>query len=477
MKPRTTLILLATAAALALFVTLYEKERPGTSAQREAAGKLLPGLDPAAVQRLELVRPTGKLIVAKQADNWEIEAPLKDRADRYAIDGLLREIADTAVERRIQQSELQGGDDASGLGGQALSVTLQTTAGQQYLEIGGIDVSGGKRYARVNRGEELVLIGRALATSLDRPVEPLRDHSLFTLATSDVASFALERAGGGPLRFEQRGTDRWWLTIPREDAANHEAVVGLLSRLLNLRVERFPDTPPTTLPGQERPWLSATFYGSDQKPLGSLRIGELIAGTTHRHAVTTLRTTPFELNPGDLGTDLARSDEGWRSMLAIDTSAWDLRSIEVERDGRKTTLSRVESAGEKVWQAAADSPLSLDPAKIADVAAKLARVDALRIADEIGSSAAGLDRPRVRVTLHHEDATKNPPETLSIGAEAGPRQCYAAVAGRAAILVVDASWLETLDPARWVKSQVPPAPASPSPPLPAPGSSATPPPS
>lgn len=89
------LVLAAVVVALAAFVFLRPSKKP------EASAPPLTAIAPESVQRIRLERPNQEpVVIARAGDDWRLEAPLKARADRFRVDGLLH-VATAPVETRF----------------------------------------------------------------------------------------------------------------------------------------------------------------------------------------------------------------------------------------------------------------------------------------------------------------------------------------------------------------------------------------
>lgn len=450
MKGRTSLILLAFAVGLAAFVLLWEKDQPGTTERLALAGKLISNLDPEKVDKLTLKRRDGIVVAARQKDDrWRLEQPLDEPADSLLVQGIVRDLAEAPVLARFAPSDVKGGDTATGLGADAAVATMVVDGREIVVRIGSQDIGAGRRYAHVGTASELVLIDDTVARAIEKPVEQLRDHTLFQAATIDVQRFSIEHAHGPVLSFERRNGEAWWITAPIEDAADNSTVSALLSKLLSLRADVFLSTPPSALPGKEDPWLSIKFDDAQGSSRGTLTVGDAVAGTTLRFAATDRRPEPFHLRTTEIDSELRKPASAWRSMLAIDTSVWDVTELEIRRENQRLLLRQAQTAdGKKSWIAADPPDTPIDEGKIVELTSKLARVECKRFADEATWSSAGLDTPIAMVTLRHNDRTRFPDSVLWIGKAAGPNEVYAGAPGRPTVLVIDASVASELDPSR-----------------------------
>src|SRR2546430_16196170 len=106
MRFRTTLILFALTAALVVFIKFYETKRPNTAEAGRRAGNVInferDKIDGVVIQngeeRIELKRIDKKL---------RLEVPVKELAERSAVDNLLFDLEEWKKEYTINAKEIE----------------------------------------------------------------------------------------------------------------------------------------------------------------------------------------------------------------------------------------------------------------------------------------------------------------------------------------------------------------------------------
>jgi hypothetical protein len=456
MKGRTTLTLCAVALLLASFVFFWERQQPGTDQRNAEVSKLVPGLDPESVTRVRIVRPETTVELRKQADSWRLEAPLQDQADQLVVQGLVRDLVEAKTFTRVNPAEVEGGEAAAGLTASAPSIELEQASKRLRFRLGTTPLPGGRRFIAIDDLAQWAIVDDILVKTFERPVEALRDHALFRAATIDVNRFRVETPQS-ELAFERRGSESWWIQAPLEDAADSAAVTSFLSKLLASRAERFLDQPPASLPVADRAWLNAEFFDQDGKSIGSLTIGDAVAGDpgVARYALTSSRAEPFQIRASELTSDLSKPPESWRSRLALDVSIWDLREVELRVDDKLLLVQRLEEDGKKVWKAIEPAGFSLDTTRWSELLNKLARVEAKRLMDDLDYATSGLGTPRKVVTLRHDDPARVPDHVLMLGQPAGADEVFAGTPGRNTVLVLERQLADELS-LEWLTQASPP---------------------
>ena len=460
MKPRTAIVLLVIALAGWAAVLLWEKDLPGTEERLEKAGLLLPQVDRDAVRRVEIRRPDQAILLEREdtgkdtRPRWRLREPIEDRADGSAVDSLLSDLLETKERSSVAPGELAASEEEAGLGKEAIHVILAGEGFRHELVVSGKPLPGGLRYVRVDGTGPLHLVGGGLADAVTRPVDELRDRQLLgDVSTVDVASLDVLEDGKRTLSFVRREGDDWWIVAPIEDDADNTLVGDLVSRVTGARAERFVDDPPG--PDGEigldppayafRAALRSPREGTVELQLGD----ETPSGAGRRWAAVPGRPGRFEVYAATILGLLDRDPDDWRSRLALDYSAWDVLEFDLERDGTKLTVSRVEdgSAPEK-WVPLEPADFPLDPDAADRLVQDLARTEVVRLAPGTDPVRVGLDHPVARLVIRRREPERFPDLVLEIGDPAGEGGCWARRVGRSVPFVIRAETAARIDPRR-----------------------------
>jgi hypothetical protein len=278
---KTTLALLVATFGVGAYITLYEIKQPPPE-ERQALARQVLDLAPEAVTQVLIERPAApagrstveppaapehparpeetaaredapapqeasaageasagraQMTLRREEARWRLE-PDGWRADEASVGRLLDQVNPLTAERILEGSAERRLSPADfGLAPAAVSVTFQTEAGPTTLLIGDSTPVGSHRYVQVAGRPQIYVVPSDLFDVATQPVEAFRDSLLARVATwsandvavtSEPSSFTLAR----------RDT-RWELTQPVTDWADRSAVNALLSRLSNLRIQRF----------------------------------------------------------------------------------------------------------------------------------------------------------------------------------------------------------------------------------------------
>ncbi|MDQ7006025.1 MAG: DUF4340 domain-containing protein [Acidobacteriota bacterium] len=443
MSNRSTMILLLLAVLLGAFVLLWEKDQPGTDQRREQAGRIFPGLEAPAIERLRIERAGRDPIeIERHEDAWRLVAPLEDRADRFAVDDLLRSLVEARAARTLQAGRIEGGDAATGLGGEALRLILTDDAGRHVLEIGTKEVPGGRRYARRDDAADLLIVEDGLWRQLDKDAATWRDKELIDLSTVDLQRAVFE---GRDLAFERREGRKWWITRPLEDLADPGAVNGLLSAVVGLRAESIAPDEEREAAGLESPRLTVELAGEEQNVV--LRLGAATGTKDGTYFATVSdRQALFVVRAASLLEKLDRKVQGWRSSRALDFSPWDVGEFVIERGDLRVRVGRLESSAtaENTWIALEPEDFPLDSDKAADLLSDLSLLDAEALVDD--SSPPGA--PEASLTLRWRRTEEIPDLVFSVGPADEDGRVWARRDDRPTPMLIPAEKAALIDPER-----------------------------
>lgn len=216
------------------------------------------------VRRLELVRPTGRLVVEKESDAWHLSEPYRAKADNAAVTSLVSRLR--AAEMREVVSERPEGLDAYGLKEPSRVARLEPAEGEPLvLEIGsekGLDV-----YARNPARKPVFLLDKDLAQELDRAPVDFVSKKLFDFSALDVNRFRLEKRGEVAREYEKRHSGdetSWHRTTPEpETAALTKSIEDLLYALNGASASTIVEKPSDAKTGLDAPDFLVTVWSKD----------------------------------------------------------------------------------------------------------------------------------------------------------------------------------------------------------------------
>ena len=225
------------------------------------------------VQTLEVQGPEGTYALARSGSGeWGFTRPLKTRAGRWSVDGLLGTLEGLRMESVAAEDakELK----PFGLDKPARTVTLGLTGGgTKTLQVG--SGAGAKSYhAREARSGLVAVVPGALIEDLAKGMGELRAKRLLDISTYEVDALTLESGGGrrayarSTIR-DKDGVDvyKWKRTEPDPKDIETNKVQDALFQVGAVEIAEFLDKPaPPATYGCDQPALKATLRTGPGKP-------------------------------------------------------------------------------------------------------------------------------------------------------------------------------------------------------------------
>lgn len=237
---RLSAVLAVVAAALAAYILLVDHRRPSTEDRATAKTRLLPGFEPAALERIAWTRPgEAPYAIERRRDRqdpaWWL-SPGDKPADDRAVEDLVAALAFAESDRTANID-----DKAAGLTPPTVVLRLRTDALTAQIDFGRLDASGQGAYARTAAGGPIRVIAAHLRELVDRPADALRDRRLLTFAPGTVTAMVWRDERGAMGGLDER-EGRW--KNERGEWVREERVDALLRTLSQARATAFTTPPP-----------------------------------------------------------------------------------------------------------------------------------------------------------------------------------------------------------------------------------------
>jgi hypothetical protein len=263
---RSTLVLLGIVLVAVAVIALWERKRPGTDEAKAREGKLFGDLPKAeAFTRLERAGEL-PLTLVKVGDAWSIEAPVRDAADGFGVEGFVDRLREGRVTRFLE-APVPWKD--LGLDPPRAVWTLRTVGEVFTVSLGGTAGLGEGVYLRV--GDRAALVPQDIEGTLLRPPEEFRSRDLIPPGSGKVVSFRISRPGSPAVRGSKAGED-WTLAEPFADDADAGRVESLLDDVTFARAASFVEPNPESDFGLSAP-RAEVVLSTDKGKTITVRLG------------------------------------------------------------------------------------------------------------------------------------------------------------------------------------------------------------
>jgi hypothetical protein len=276
-----SLYLLGPALALGMVILLYERHRPAPVVPSPGL-EARPLIDrPGAVTSLHLQDPAGQFTFVRENEQspWTMTEPIRSQVQPFFVDLMCSHFLQLSRDRIIGQGDQDlaqfGLSDPAG----RITFHFQDLDQDLILEIGKLNPTREKLYARVSGRPEIFLIDRYVGQYLSRGLEDFRLRSLLMLQEPEAVSLEiryldpavqqkLPRAYSVRLvaQTDSHGQKQWKMLEPFQEPVEAAAVGGFLnglSQALDPRVVKGAAFDPARF-GLDRPALEVSVEKTDQ---------------------------------------------------------------------------------------------------------------------------------------------------------------------------------------------------------------------
>ncbi len=422
MRPRTLLILLVIVLGLGAFIWFYERELP-SSEERTAQAKKVLDLEKEDVTSVSIESKVGTVHLeripaakkdekdakdekdeeeaAEPAAEWRMTRPLASRADAFAVDRLLDEVAGLEKTRTLEDVDPKD----VGLDKPRATLRLATKEGEKVLAFGAEVPPGGSLVAGFKGAKDAYVVGDTILTDLEKDPGDWRDKLMFRGDREAVRRITLTGAAEGPVVLVKRPAG-FWMERPVADRADRDLVDGLLSDLTGLTAERFvAGSRPLAELGLAPPRdvVEVAFQGVT--PPVRIELGGTVTGEAAPEGQTSgeltyarAGNTVFEVRTR-LAESARREPADWRALQLSAFAVHDVDSATLREGQNAMQLTRSGTD----WKRGT-TLISYLPVSDLLFAVTGARASRILAPQEVQAMQAGLATPLLTFALHTKDA-------------------------------------------------------------------------
>jgi hypothetical protein len=250
MNWKPTWVLLTAAAVVFALIVLVEypirQER-----LRQASHSIFPGLNPAAITKIE-IQPWGQPAIHAQragagSNDWQLTQPIAYHAQSEQIEAFLASMAKLEWKDRLTDQELKNIPDAQeryGFTQPQFSILLQDGGEERRMEVGALSPMGDEVFLSLVGSTAICLAGAEMLQMIPNDKNAWRDRSLLNLAEIPFDEITA-RSAAKELDLRRDPTNRLWhMNHPVSARADTRKVNALLDRLRQLTVSRFVSDDP-----------------------------------------------------------------------------------------------------------------------------------------------------------------------------------------------------------------------------------------
>jgi len=237
MKLRNTIFLFLIAAGVFFFLRFYESKQLTTQEAEEQSTHVAPLTDRDKIDGITITNNEAKIELRKRNNQWEMDAPVKDRADDGAVTQLLTSV-DT-LQKDTSVTPDAGKEDVRDFGLVKPNVTLQLLGQDAPPQIlfGKDTAIEGKEYIRLGNSNEVYVVANDLRTQVTKPADDFRSHQISDVAATQVTKANIKTTAG---EIELRKNhDHWQINKPIKARGDDAKIGDLVAQTLNTKIDSF----------------------------------------------------------------------------------------------------------------------------------------------------------------------------------------------------------------------------------------------
>jgi len=459
MKWKTTLVLLAIAIVLGLYIKFVESKRPSTEeAQRQAQNVVNFTRD--KIEGVIIQNGDDKIDIRRRDNKWRLETPIKDQADNSLIDNLLLDLENWQKDSTIPAREIDADKkklNEFGLTKPKLRLKLLGPDAPPEILLGKEAALEGKMYVRFENSRETFLANQSIKKDIEKKPDDFRDRKLTDLMTGQVARVVLKTAAG-EMELEKK-SDHWEIVKPLRARGDDQRINDLLAQIVTARIQQFvaDDRGDLRPYGLAEPRGSITLFGQDDKQGQMLQIGaiadkqpdQVYVRFSPRSFVYTLPKKTEEI------LNTRPNDVRDRHLVRIDTNVLDRITIEAAGKGKTVLARKAEN-----WTIASRNQAPANGSEVRRLIDILQNEQVARFVEDVASNLPkyGLDKPQLQIVLSsfasentaETKAGERPIATIALGKIEGDN-VYARVSDEPFVVALRRAFLDQIltDPLQW----------------------------
>ena len=224
--------------------------------------------DTGTASRAWLQNKSGKLELAKVKDQWRLTTPVAARADQFAVNDLLRQVADAKMQT-VEAEDGTGEQRRFGLASPEIIFRVQDSSGEHELHVSAEKL--GTLYSSSSGRPTLFTVEARLATQLAKDYSELRSKDVFDMDTWSVSHLQATTPEGDLVLDKE---DEQWKGSGSNKAPKSSDVTDLLSKLKALQATAFPPAATPARYGLDQPVLRIHAVWGEKKLKETAEIGQ-----------------------------------------------------------------------------------------------------------------------------------------------------------------------------------------------------------
>ena len=225
------------------------------------------------VERLVLKTKTGRFVLEKSGDTWQITSSIRKSADKSEVEKLLNKVKNARVNKFVVEKAVDLQKYGLRKPSFVFTVYLKPNQARKTLFIGK-KTPGGDYYAKDDSRDPIMSISKDVPEGLQPTLFDLRNKKILTFKRADLAGIKLIYKDT-TIVCEKDTSNKWVIAYPESAKAKSWKISSLLAGLENLKAAEFLGESKQAFrkAGFRRPELIVHLYDKDKNLVESLYIG------------------------------------------------------------------------------------------------------------------------------------------------------------------------------------------------------------
>jgi hypothetical protein len=236
------LVILASILLVLGLIAIIVLQQPGEKSSSGFLGEKLVTYDSSAVDRLEIVSPSGRTVLSREGGKWMLKSPVEYRADEAAVTAAIGQGKSIELKSLVSDNPVKQGVFQVDSTGTMVRVFEHDTE-RAAFHVGKMSSSYTESYVRREGSNDVYLAEGILSYAFGRSAKEWRDKTVFKADRSSITSVRFQY---GDTTFTLTQQDSLWLI--GSDRATDNAVSALLGALTNFQTDDFIDSAVTLGP-------------------------------------------------------------------------------------------------------------------------------------------------------------------------------------------------------------------------------------
>ena len=276
------------------------------------------GAPPAEFTKLTVTAGGAITVLERSGKDWSIVSPVKARADKLVVDGILSQLQTSKFKSTIEESPDPASLEKYGLGTTPAQFLVEATAmvngePRSVRLAGGVEnIFDGTVYVRRNDEKPVFAAEGGVRFAMAKTTFDLRDKQPFAVEEAKIQKIAV-KSPNNEYVLERNADKQWNLVKPAAEPADASSISAMISALAGERAQSFPEDTETVRKalGFDAPLVDTTLTLADGKTV-RLRVarqaadaGDLFYVLRDDESGSSLAqvspgATQYDRNPGDL---------------------------------------------------------------------------------------------------------------------------------------------------------------------------------